>query len=502
MTAPAPASSPGPTPSADAPVGSAADSPVDAAADASGPAHRWADLRLRALVVAAAVALLGAVLVVLPGSDEDSARPTAANPVTPGVFTGLGFDQCLTPSQSAMTAWRRASPFRAVGVYISGDSRACRSQPNLTASWVANQLAAGWHLLPITLGPQASCQPRFPRYSDDRKISAKPAGDYAEARAMGTAEATKTIAAAKALGLVPGSTMFYDLEGFDYGREACRESALRFLSAWTVQIRKLGYRSGVYSSVGSGIKVLERQRVTPLPGIVLPDQLWLARYDGKANTSSTEYLSDAGWPGNRIKQFQGGHNETWGGVTINIDRNYLDLRSAPTPVPVKQSPPPAPAAERHCGGMSVDLPAYVGLRRPSGSYTPPADQVRVLRCLLRERGSFRGAPGPRYNRALLTAVRAWRTAHGAPAGNGRWTRGMWMQVFATNGHPRLKPGNAGPEVRDVQRALNAAGARIPVSGRMDARTQAALKQWKARVGLPAGSVVTADVWRLLAVGRF
>ena len=26
-----------------------------------------------------------------------------------------------------------------------------------------------------------------------------------------------------------------------------------------------------------------------------------------------------------MKQYQGGHDETWGGVTINIDRNYLDL---------------------------------------------------------------------------------------------------------------------------------------------------------------------------------
>ena len=35
----------------------------------------------------------------------------------------------------------------------------------------------------------------------------------------------------------------------------------------------------------------------------------------------------AGCPGGRMKQFQGGHDETWGGVTINIDRNYLDLGS-------------------------------------------------------------------------------------------------------------------------------------------------------------------------------
>ena len=69
----------------------------------------------------------------------------------------------------------------AVGIYISGDSRACRDQPNLTPRWVSTQLTNGWRLLPITLGPQASCQPRFPRYGDDETIDPRPGrdGNYA-----------------------------------------------------------------------------------------------------------------------------------------------------------------------------------------------------------------------------------------------------------------------------------------------------------------------------------
>ena len=463
------------------------------------------DLRLRVLVVATVLGLLAALLLALPNRDDDTARPTAAgNPVTPGVFTGLGFDQCLAPSQAAMTAWRRSSPFRAVGIYIAGYSRACRSQPNLTPTWVATQLAAGWHLLPITLGPQASCQPRYPRYGTDYRINANAAGDYAAARSMGTAEASKTVTAAKALGLVAGSTMFYDLEGFDYTNGPCRESALRFLSAWTVQIHKLGYRSGVYSSVGSGIKLLERQRVSPLANIVLPDQLWLARYDGKANTSSTDYLSDAGWAGTRVKQFQGGHNEKWGGVTINIDRNYLDLRSAPTP-PAAQTPPaPASApAETHCRGVKVDLPAYVGIRKPTSRYSPPNDQVLALKCLLRERSTFHGKVGLGFGPGLISAVERWRKTHGMRV-NTRWTRTMWMQLLASGSRPRLRPGSSSKDVRDVQRALNAAdlSARLPINGTLDARTQAALNRWKAHVGLKPGGMVAQSAWRLLAAGRF
>ena len=72
-----------------------------------------------------------------------------------------------------------------------------------------------------------------------------------------------------------------------------------------------------------------------------PDYIWIARWDGVANTSTT-YISDERWnPHRRVKQYEGGHNETWGGVTINIDRNYLDVgRGTVGPKPVK-----------HCGGV-------------------------------------------------------------------------------------------------------------------------------------------------------
>src|SRR3546814_20944816 len=96
-----------------------------------------------------------------------------------------------------MNRWLQSSPFLAVGIYISGDSRACREQPNLTPAWVRTQLAKGWRLLPITLGPQASCQPRFPRYGDDEPIITRPGatGGYSKAKKPGNAEAIKALGA-------------------------------------------------------------------------------------------------------------------------------------------------------------------------------------------------------------------------------------------------------------------------------------------------------------------
>ena len=130
-------------------------------------------LRLRLAAVLAGLVTLASGLV--------SATPAqAANVATPGNFTGYGFDQCVAPNQAAMDAWLRSSPFWAVGIYISGDSRACPVQPNLTPTWVSTQIANGWRLLPITLGPQAWCTTRE-RYLQQVRIKPDPAGGYAAA---------------------------------------------------------------------------------------------------------------------------------------------------------------------------------------------------------------------------------------------------------------------------------------------------------------------------------
>src|SRR5215213_4393849 len=161
-----------------------------------------------------------------------AAPARAANVVTPRNFTGYGFDQCTAPSQRSMDAWLSASPYWAVGIYISGDSRGCLSQPNLTPTWVRTQLSKGWRLLPITLGPQASCTTRE-RYLRQVRISPDATRSYDRAREQGRAEARKTVGVATRLGISRSSTLWYDLEGFTSTRAACRESALSFLHAWT-----------------------------------------------------------------------------------------------------------------------------------------------------------------------------------------------------------------------------------------------------------------------------
>ena len=424
-----------------------------------------------------------AVLLALTGM----VAPARATTVTPRDFTGYGFDQCLTPSQSAMDAWLRSSPFWAVGIYISGKSRGCRNQPNQTPEWVKTQLHNGWRLLPITLGPQASCNPRFPRYSDDVKINPSSTRSYRAARLQGRAEAADAVAAATRLGIGKGSTLWYDMEGYDNTNTACRESALSFLSAWTRRLHELDYVSGVYSSAGSGIKDLDDARVNRPDRFTLPDRIWIARWDGAANTS-TSYIRADGWlPGGRMKQYRGGHNETWGGVTINIDSNWLDLGKGSV----------APPEPDHCGGVRISFRTYPTVRAGA-----TGDVVKAGQCLLQRWGSYTGKITGTADAATMDAVVAWRNAHGLGSEAALGPR-TWVSLHGAGKQRLIKYGALGERVRRLQRALNAARSseRLPVTGVFADQTTAAVKRYQSRHNLAQTGVVTPTLWQMLKNGR-
>jgi glycoside hydrolase-like protein/putative peptidoglycan binding protein len=415
--------------------------------------------------------------------------------VTPGNFTGYGFDQCVAPTQAKMDRWLQYSPFMAVGIYISGDQRACRDQPNLTPAWVSTQLSKGWRLLPITLGPQAKCQPRFPRYGGadiDTTLAAD--GVYRNAYNQGVAEASSAVTTASSLGIVAGSTLWYDLEGFSYGNTRCRESALSFLSGWTQQLHALGYVSGVYSSAGSGIKALDEVRVSRPTAYALPDQIWIARWDGVANTSvNPMYMRADGWPKARVKQYQGGHNETWGNVKINIDRNYLDLGTGSVAVP-----------ETHCGGIAVGFSSYPTLYAASSGRTSNAKKVQALQCLLQEAGAYAGPVDGVFSDALVQAANGWQRAHNL-AVQPAWSRNAWLTLLSAGSFPVLKYGSAGLEVRRLQRALKSTTSSpeqkaLRQTGVFDARTEAALRAYQTRLGLNVCGVANTQTWSSLQAG--
>ena len=150
-------------------------------------------------------------------AELSSARGVEIAASTPGDFTGLGFDQCVAPTQAAMDAWVTASPYRAVGIYISGDSRACRVQPNLSPIWIStwSRAAGDCCRSPWARRRRASTASRATPTTS--RSTRHPAGSDASWRAQGVVEADKNVTDATALGIGPGATLWYDLEAFDLG---------------------------------------------------------------------------------------------------------------------------------------------------------------------------------------------------------------------------------------------------------------------------------------------
>lgn len=451
--------------------------------------------RLRRTVAGLTLAGVAATV----GLTASTSTADSPNPVTPGNMVGYGFDQCETPSQATMTAWLTSSPFRAVGIYMSGALRFCQAQTNLTPTWVQTQLATGWRLLPIHLGAQASCTTRA-RYQND-KISADPTNAYAAARTQGRNEANVAVTAAKNLGISAQSTIYYDLEAFNAGIASCRDSSLWFLSAWSRQLHKLGYVSGVYSSALSGIKVLDDARVTPGNTATLPDQIWIADWNNVADPNS-QFVRPDGWVGHRIHQYQGGHNETWGGVSINIDRDYLDLSGVAAPPPPPPTPPPGSTtadklSDPKCTTASINRPAY-GLTGPRTR----TSLVVPLQCLLKQQGLFTRPVSGTWGPATTTAVKGWQARVHHPVQRA-FTQSDWTSLLAAgSSRTVLSAGVRNPDVLRAQRALNAAlSANLRITGEYNRATRRWVAAYQRRVGIKPTGVVATLTWRALSRGR-
>ena len=234
-------------------------------------------------------------------------------PGNPGVvFTGHGFDACTAPSTSQMSAWL-ASPFRAIGIYVGGANRGC-SQPNLTASWVSTVLGQGWKLMPLYVGLQAPCSTL-----NAAKI------DPATAGAQGAAAAVDAMNRAAAVGIGAQRPLFFDMEAYDNTNAGCVAAVRAFVSGWAGRLHQGGYLAGFYSSAASGIA--DQSAIAGNPAYHQLDFIWFAHWnnDPSVNEPNKTWLPDHLWANHqRIHQYRGGQQETYGGVTINIDRNYVD----------------------------------------------------------------------------------------------------------------------------------------------------------------------------------
>lgn len=229
------------------------------------------------------------------------------------ISSNLGFDKCTAAPSSQMQTWWDNSPFRDVNIYSSGSNRGC-SQPQLTAQWVDQVSTMGWGLIPTHVGLQSPCS--------SCTNCAKHSTDPATAEQQGRAEADTAHNAAVNLGMATGTIVYFDMERYtDTGNNVCRNATRAFLNGWTQRMHELGDKSGVYGSPCNA-------REDWIPGVInnIPDSVWMARW--LLPPKFWDFLNcpiEPNWTNRqRIHQYQGPHNETWGSVTFNIDKDIAD----------------------------------------------------------------------------------------------------------------------------------------------------------------------------------
>jgi multisubunit Na+/H+ antiporter MnhG subunit len=261
-----------------------------------------------------------------PSGMSATADTPAASAASWVVGQGNAFETCAAPSTAQMQAWL-ASPYRGVGVYIGGENRGC-AQPNLTSGWVSTVTGLGWTLLPLYVGLQAPCS----------GVGTPISLNTTTAASQGASAATDAIAKMTSLGIPSSRPIYFDMENYDTTNAGCVASVKAFTDAWTSTLQGKGWVSGLYGSSSSMITNLVAWRGTSYHE---PTEIWFARWNNSATLDDSTVPVDA-WSGHRVHQFTGGHNESYGGVTLNIDSDVTSVSSivAITPTRVWDSRTP------------------------------------------------------------------------------------------------------------------------------------------------------------------
>ena len=288
----------------------AADASVDAA-DFADPANGWivtnagrcAGYKVRCSVEQRLLSTTNG------GASYDDITPEVSRPVPivdATLGAGEGFDAC-SPTPSGLATWYKNSPYRYVNVYLGGSAAYC-PQPGLSSAWVNTVVGQGWGLIPTWVGPQAPCTSS----SGSPRFSSNPT----KAAAQGAAEAQSATAKMAAIGL-SGTIVYYDMEYYN-DTPSCAAATKAFLNAWVQGLHGKGYVAASYGSPTNA--AADWVHLTSAL-----DAVWMALWNGKASVFNLSPLPNTAWPNHqRIHQYKGNVNQTFGGVAYNIDQDYLD----------------------------------------------------------------------------------------------------------------------------------------------------------------------------------
>jgi hypothetical protein len=247
-------------------------------------------------------------------------------PFTPigdvAVVTAPGFDTCVAPPASLLQTWWNTSPYRWLNVYLGGVSMfpTCGGK-NLTSDWVRSVYGQGWSMLPTWVGLQAPCAVQHSVMSDNASTS------YAQGRA----EADAAMLAAHRLDFSNTAPIYFDMEYFKASLPngshdtACIQAVNAFLHGWESELTTRGHFAGVYASA-SNYPVLDSSLMgTSAVAWIAGGGSWAEKYNGACSVYGNKYISNNAWADHqRVYQYTGGHDETYGQATWNIDSDCAD----------------------------------------------------------------------------------------------------------------------------------------------------------------------------------
>jgi photosystem II stability/assembly factor-like uncharacterized protein len=167
-------------------------------------------------------------------------------------------------------------------------------------------------------------------------MSADPAISYVEGRQE--ADAASTAAASKGLtnyGL-GGTIIYYDLEPYGVSTPECRNPVSAFMNGWVARLSELGNLSGGYGSRNSYPS--DWSTIPNVPTDVWPASWYTNIYDPNATVFGITWLEGLWTNHQRIRQYAAGVNNSWGGVTLNIDIDVADgMVAMPPSKPIANS---------------------------------------------------------------------------------------------------------------------------------------------------------------------
>jgi len=231
-----------------------------------------------------------------------------------GTYEGQAFDACEIPTLAELSNWFENSPYRGVNLYIGGISRLCANN-KLNASYIAEIARQGWRLIPTWVGHQPPCTSfkyPFPY-------------DVDEAFEYGVNNANQAKDRMELFGLLnngQGGIVYLDVESFSTSNEACVAATRAYIQGWTTRMRELGIMGGLYASSVNLNKAQIYNIVPTVPAVWIAEWNATRGFNPDASVYDLRHLPNDYWYNQqRLRQYSGHLNESWGGVTLSIDPN-------------------------------------------------------------------------------------------------------------------------------------------------------------------------------------